>query len=89
MLRSPGYAYAIPKGDDLVLAGDYPFQSRVRHFSCRVLQSYNSPGDRARELFIPSTDSASLVVKIEKQNFRFGFELFWGNVTSRGVFALF
>jgi len=22
-----------------------PFQSRVRHFSCRALQSYNSPGD--------------------------------------------
>ena len=41
------------------------------------LQSYNSPGDWARELFKPSADSASLVVKIEKK-FRFGFELFWG-----------
>ena len=45
---------------------------RVRHFSCRTLQSYNSPGDWARELFEPSTDSASLVGKIEKTLFCFG-----------------
>ena len=55
-----------------------PFLSRVRHFSCRALQSYNSQGDWAREMFKHSTDSASLVVKIEKKMFRFGFELFWG-----------
>ena len=35
--------------------------------SCRALQSYNSPGDR--ELSKPSTDSARLVVKIEKKTF--------------------
>jgi len=29
-------------------------------------------------MFKHSTDSASLVVKIEKKMFRFGFELFWG-----------
>jgi len=36
------------------------------------LQSYNSPGDGARELLKPSTDSASLVVKIEKKIHSFG-----------------
>jgi len=48
-----------------------PFQSRVRHVSCRVLQSYNPPGDWARELFKHSTVSASLVVEIEKKFFSF------------------
>ena len=36
------------------------------------------PAARARELFKPSTDSASLLVDIEKKVFRFGFEFFWG-----------
>jgi len=44
-----------------------PFGSRVYPLFCRTLQSYNSPGDWARELSKPSTDSASLVVKIEKK----------------------
>jgi len=34
-------------------------------------------------------DSASLLVDIEKNVYRFGFEVRWGNVTSRGVFVLF
>jgi len=54
-----------------------PFKSRVRHFSCRTLQSYNSPDDWARELFKPSTDWASLVVEIEKNNFQFRRGVFW------------
>jgi len=33
--------------------------------------------------------STSLLVDIEKKIFCFGFEVFWGNVTSRGVFVLF
>jgi len=66
-----------------------PFQSRVRHFFCRALQSHNSPGDWARELFKPSTDSASLLVKIEKKIFVLGLSFSGRNVTSRGVFALF
>ena len=41
----------------------HPFKSRVRHVSCRALQSYNPPGDWARELFKASTHSASLVVE--------------------------
>ena len=31
----------------------------------------------ARELFKPSTDSASLLVEIEKNVFRFRFGIFW------------
>ena len=48
--------------------------SRENHVSCRALQSCNPPGDWARELFKPSTDSASLVVEIEKKmlSFRWG-----------------
>jgi len=41
-----------------------PLKSRVRHFFCRALQSYNSTGDWAREVFKPSTNSASLLVEI-------------------------
>ena len=50
------------------------------------LQRYNSPADWARKLFKPSTDSASLLVEIEKKIF-----LFWvcgslgEDVTSGGV----
>jgi len=47
-----------------------PFKSRENHISCRALQSYNSSGYWARELFKPSTDSASLVDEIEKKFFR-------------------
>jgi len=43
----------------------------------------------ARELFKPSTDSASLVVKIEKNFFVLGLSFSGGNVTSRALFALF
>jgi len=57
------------------------FQSRVRHFSCRDLQSYNSPGDWARELFKPSTDSTSLVVQIENRNFSFWVWTFLGGTS--------
>jgi len=48
------------------------FQSRVRHFFCKTLQSYNSPAARARELFKPSTDLACLLVEIEKKFFQSG-----------------
>ena len=58
----------------------------MRHFSCRALQSYNSPGDWASELFKPSTDSASLVVKIEKKNFSFRVWAFLGPTSKVGVF---
>jgi len=35
------------------------------------------PAIRARELFKPSTDSASLLVEIEKKVFRFRFGVLW------------
>ena len=63
------------------------FKSRENHVSCRALQSYNSPGDWARELFKPSTDSASLVAEIEKNIFVFSGGFSGGNATSGGVFG--
>jgi len=36
-----------------------------------------SPAARARELFTPSTDSASLLVNIEKKHFSFSVGVFW------------
>jgi len=51
---------------------------------CRALQSYYSPSDWARELFKPSTDSASLVVEIKKTFFRFRWGFSGGNARSGG-----
>jgi len=48
------------------------------------LQGYSSPADWARKLFKPSTDSASLLVEIEKI-FRFGFVVLWGITSQAGV----
>ena len=62
-----------------------PFKSQENHVSCRALQSYNSPGDWARELFKPSKDSGSLVVKIEKKCFHFWWG-FFGGTPQVGVF---
>jgi len=64
-----------------------PFQFRENHVSCRVFQSYNLPGDWARELFKPSTDSASVVDEIEKKYFFVFGGVFGGNATSGGVFG--
>ena len=55
----------------------------------KILQSHNSPGDWAIELFKPSTDSASLELLINKIFFILGLSISGGNVTSRGIFALF
>ena len=56
---------------------------------CRTLQCCNSPGDWAWELSKPSTDSASLVVKIEKNVFRFRLGDFWRWRHEEGVFWKF
>ena len=64
----------------------FPFKSRVRHVSYRALQSHNSPGDWVKELFKPSTDSASLVVEIEKRNFRFQWGFLWRWRHKEGMF---
>jgi len=42
----------------------------------RPFFGHKSPAARARELFKPSTDLASLLLKIEKNNFRFWWEVF-------------
>jgi len=55
-----------------------PVKTRENHVSCRVLQSYNPPGDWASELFKSSTDSASLVVKVETKFFCFQWRVFEG-----------
>jgi len=63
------------------------FKSRENHVSCRALQSYNSPGDWARNLFKkPSADSASLVVEIEKNFFSFSVGVFRGGTLQVEVF---
>jgi len=50
---------------------------------------HNLPAARARELFKPSMDAASLVVKVGKKIFVLGLSFSGGNVTSRGVFTVF
>ena len=66
-----------------------PFKSRGSPKSCRALQSYNSPGDWARELSKPSTDLASLVVKIEKKTFFVFGGGFWRWRHKEGMFWKF
>ena len=53
------------------------------------LQSYNSPGDWAGELSKPSTNSTSLVVKIEKKRFCFCWGISEGDVTKKACFENF
>ena len=53
-----------------------------------ALFGHKSPVARARELFKPSTDSASLLVDIEKKFFRFEFEVFWGKRHKYGCFCV-
>jgi len=43
----------------------------------RPFFGHKSPTARARELFKPSTDSASLLVDIEKKRFSFLVGVFW------------
>ena len=54
---------------------------------CRALQRQNSPADWAREMFKPSTDSASLPVRQKKNFFRFGFGILWVTPQWGHVFA--
>jgi len=66
-----------------------PFMSRNGQDRGRHSFGHNSPAARARELFKPSMDATSLVVKIEKKIFVLGLSFSGGNITSRSVFALF
>jgi len=53
------------------------------------LQHYNSPADWARKLVKPSTESANLLVEIEKKIFRFGIVVLWGRTSQVGVLFSF
>jgi len=55
----------------------------------RTFFGHKSPAARARELFKPSTDSASLPVDIEKNNFRFQWGFSGGDVTMTPCFGNF
>jgi len=50
---------------------------------------HESPAARARELFKPFTDSASLLVDIEKKSFSFSVGFSGGDVTMRAYFGNF
>jgi len=58
-------------------------------FLTRPLQLHNSPADWARELSKPSTDSASLLLEIKKNVFRFRFGVRWGDRHKWGCFGFF
>ena len=66
-----------------------PFMSRARQNFGAGLERYNSPVDWARKLFKPSTDSANLLVEIEKKIYVLGLGFFGGDVTGGGVFTFF
>ena len=66
-----------------------PFMSWARQNFGAGLQRYNSPVDWARKLFKPSTDSANLLVEIEKKFYVLGLGFFGGDVTGGGVFTFF
>jgi len=55
-----------------------PFNARARQHIGSPVFGQKSPAAKARELLKPFTDSASLLVDIEKNIYRFGFEVFWG-----------
>jgi len=62
-----------------------PLSPAIAKILAQDLQRYNSPADWARKLFKPSTDSASLLVEIEKKSFRFGFVVLWGRTSQVGL----
>ena len=65
-----------------------PFNDRASHYSGSCIFGYNTAPAAAREVFKPSTDSASLVVSSQKKFFSFGLGVLLGDVTSGGVFAI-
>ena len=66
-----------------------PFNDHASHYNGSQFFGHKSPAARARELFKPSTDSASLPVKIEKKNFSFSVWRSLGGPPQVGVFLLF
>ena len=52
----------------------------------RPFFGHKSPAARARELFKPFADSASLLVDIEKKSFSFSVGVFWRWRHNEGMF---
>jgi len=63
-----------------------PFNARAGHCSGRYSFGHNSPAATARQVFKPSTDSASLLVPNQKKFFS-GLATPLGDVTSGGDLA--
>ena len=67
-----------------------PFRPIAATYLTKLFNSitiHNSPAARAREVFKPSTDSASLLVPTQKKKFFSGLGTPLGDVTSGGVLA--
>jgi len=58
-------------------------------YICSSLQCYNSLAALARELFKPSTDSASLLVSIKNHSVDLGVGFSWGERQKVFFFGLF
>ena len=66
-----------------------PFNDRTGHYSGSCIFGYNSAPAAAREVFKPSTDSASLVVSSQKKKFQFWFRGSRGGRHKWGCFRVF
>ena len=66
-----------------------PFNDRASHFSGSCIFGYNSAPAAAREVFKPSTDSASLVGSSQKKIFSFGLGVLLGGRNEWGCFRVF
>jgi len=66
-----------------------PFNDRVRQHIGTPFFGHKLPAARARELFKPSTDSAYLLVDIEKKYFSFWVWVFLGGTSQVGVFLCY
>ena len=73
-------------GSDILLK---PFNDRKIQQIGTYVFGYNSPPAPAREVFKPTTDSASLVVPSQKTVFSFGFGVLLGGRHKWGCFRVF
>ena len=66
-----------------------PFNDHQSHYSGSSFFCYNTAPAAAREVFKPSTDSASLLVSSQKTIFQFRVRSFLGGASQVGVFSRF
>jgi len=66
----------------------HPFYDRAGQYIGPHVFGHNSPAAAAREVFKPSTDSARLLVPIQKL-FSFGFGVLLGGGHKWGCFSVF